>query len=176
MALNLLFYNIIILHDDLPLYGEEHMDELYEMWSDGRIAIPDCCMDPLTAHNMVVKAKQKGFRLLKDDQPSGNYFLAAQFMEGSPTFQSSWLRVYRDVAWDPRCPMGSELPPTRFPCMFGGFYYENVKVWEEAKQTLNAFNDVISECVKTQSIMPAPTMFDNFFRELKFRTLAREMD
>ena len=102
------------------------------------------------------------------------------------TFQyrkSDWIRVHNGVAWNPYLPYGKNIP-IKFPCFYGGFYYESKQVWEESKTALLCFNDILDKYnlkrqpIKEENLLseiissiPEKTPYDNFFYELSQRTL-----
>ena len=174
MALNLMFFNLIVKQETLALYDKNDVDEEDELWSDGRIAIANACMDPATANGMDNLAKEKGLQPITLEHPQGDYFLASQFMEGESTYFCDWLHVYRDVAWNPRCPMGRESMPIHFPCMVGGFYYESAVIWKETLKSLEIYNDIIQDGIAHGTLFLKSVDCDGFIRDLKFKTLIKD--
>lgn len=93
--------------------------------------------------------QKNGLRRFKEENGEriiGDYYIGTQ--SGlDDTFQckkSDWIRVCHGVAWNPYFPYGKNIP-IKFPCFYGGFYYESKQVWEESKTALLCFNDMLDK-------------------------------
>lgn len=187
MAIKIGFYQLITpVHIAKKYFPKQYENE--SCWNDGAICTPMGTMNPFDISSIIEECEKIGLRRFKEENGERiiwDCYIGTQ--SGlDDTFQckkSDWIRGFHGVAWNPYFPYGKNIP-IKFPCFYGGFYYESKQVWEESKTALLCFNDmldkhnlkrppikggnILSEII---SSIPEKTPYDNFFYELSQRTL-----
>ena len=190
MAIKIEFYQLITpTHIAWKYFPKQYENESY--WNDGVICTPMGTMNPFDISSIIGECEKFGLIRFKEENGEriiGDYYIGTQ--SGlDDTFQykkSNWIRVHNGVAWNPYLPYGKNIP-IKFPCFYGGFYYESKQVWEESKTALLCFNDILDKYnlkrqpIKEENLLseiissiPEKTPYDNFFYELSQRTLEQE--
>lgn len=196
MAIRIECYELIVPTKIGELYFPEQYTDKW-CWNDGSICRPMGAMNPLDAYSIVQECENLGLSRFKEDngvKVIGDFYVASQFgFDDTLKYgKQNWLRVYQDVAWNPSCPLGTNLPD-KFPCYHGGFYYESQEVWDEAGLVLGAFNKALDEyesklmthkdetdesdgLIKFDfNLISIRTSYDNFFIDLGRKTFEQEM-
>ena len=190
MAIKVEFYQLITpVHIAKKYFPKQYENESY--WNDGVICTPMGTMNPFDISSIIGECEKFGLIRFKEENGEriiGDYYIGTQ--SGlDDTFQykkSNWIRVHNGVAWNPYLPYGKNIP-IKFPCFYGGFYYESKQVWEESKTALLCFNDILDKYnlkrqpIKEENLLseiissiPDRTPYDSFFYELSQRTLEQE--
>ena len=139
MAIKVEFYQLITpVHIAKKYFPKQYENESY--WNDGVICTPMGTMNPFDISSIIGECEKFGLIRFKEENGEriiGDYYIGTQ--SGlDDTFQykkSNWIRVHNGVAWNPYLPYGKNIP-IKFPCFYGGFYYESKQVWEESKTAL----------------------------------------
>lgn len=145
MAIRVEFYELIT-HEQ---FGKQYFPEYVGCdwyWSDSVICAPWGSMMRDQLDEMIDEYLDKGLTLLKDADGEKGFadFCVVNDRRGLFNVKCEWLRVYNGVAWNPESLFGLDQP-NKFPCYYGGFYYESEKVWEQSKAVLLAFDEAFDE-------------------------------
>lgn len=193
MAIRIEFYELIVPVQTGKLYYPQNMD-CFWCWNDGVICTPGGAMNPSDVCSIIAHCEDMGLAGLKEidgEKKLLDYCIVSQFCS-SLNAKCDWLRVRKGVAWNPEYPFGLNQPD-KFPCSYGGFYFESKDVWEQSKVALLTLDEAIQEYERKEEqknmvqeetkmdsnnliiwdfdAMPRSTPYDNFFIKLGQKTL-----
>lgn len=195
MAIRIEFYELIVPVQTGKLYYPQNMDYFW-CWNDGVICTPRGAMNPSDVCSIMAHCEDMGLIELKEtggEKKLQDYCIVSQFCSYLDA-KCDWLRVRKGVAWNPEYPFGLNLPE-KFPCSYGGFYFESKEIWEQSKVALRALDEAMEEYEQKKKqksmvqekeridsnglsllefdVVPH-TPYDNFFVELAKKTLEQD--
>lgn len=191
MAIKIECYRLITSVRTARQYFPNEYEEI-QCLNDGIICSPIGAMNQSDINSIIQECEKSGLRRFRQENTEniiGNYYIGTENgLDNTYQYKNkTWIRVHNGVAWNPYSPYGKNLPK-KFPCFYGGFYYESKQIWEEAKIALSCFNDILDrhdlkrQTTKGKNLLseiissiPNKTPYDNFFYELSRKTFEHEL-